>query len=85
MVLDEPTSALDPHHEQVIAETLRRLKGSRTLILVTHRLESVLDCDRVYVLDAGRIVEQTTPGELLKDVSQRPHGAGAGGPSEAAA
>jgi ATP-binding cassette, subfamily B, bacterial len=66
LVLDEPTSALDAHHEQVIVDTLRRLKGSRTLILVTHRLESVADCDRVFVLGGGRIVEETTPLELLK-------------------
>ena len=85
VVLDEPTSALDPHHEQVIADTLRRLKGVRTLILVTHRLESVADCDRVYVLEAGRIVERTTPGELLKGVSEQRGDAGAGGPSGAAA
>ena len=55
LVLDEPTSALDGHHEQVVMDTLRRLKGTRTLILVTHRLESVADCDRVYVLGRGSV------------------------------
>ena len=56
LVLDEPTSALDPASEQVVLETLRGLKGVRTLILVTHRRESVADCDRVYELEGGKIV-----------------------------
>ena len=58
IVLDEPTSALDPHNEQMITETLRELKRQRTIILVSHRLSTVADCDEIFVMDAGRIVEQ---------------------------
>jgi ATP-binding cassette, subfamily B, bacterial len=65
LVLDEPTSALDPHHEQRLVETLHRLKRLRTIVLVTHRLESVVECDQVFVMDAGRIVERGTHGDLL--------------------
>jgi ATP-binding cassette subfamily B protein len=65
LILDEPTSALDPQHEQRLIATLRRLKGRRTIILVTHRLESVTDCDQVFVMDGGRIVERGTHGELV--------------------
>src|SRR3990170_557912 len=43
LILDEPTSALDPEQERRLIGTLHRLKGSRTIILVTHRLESVVD------------------------------------------
>jgi len=69
LVLDEPTSALDGHHEQVVMETLRRrLKGTRTLILVTHRLESVADCDRVYVLERGGVVRVTSGGQVVEGV-----------------
>jgi ATP-binding cassette subfamily B protein len=65
LILDEPTSALDPHHEHLLLETLRSLKGGRTIVLVTHRLESVTACDQVLVMEAGRIVEQGTYHELL--------------------
>ncbi|HLL89742.1 MAG TPA: ABC transporter ATP-binding protein [Tepidisphaeraceae bacterium] len=65
IILDEPTSALDPEHEAKIVETLRRLKGKRTIVLVSHRLSTVADCDCIFVMDAGKIVEQGTHDELL--------------------
>lgn len=65
MVLDEPTSALDPQNEQLITETLRELKRQRTIILVSHRLSTVADCDQIFVMDGGKIVEQGTHQGLL--------------------
>jgi subfamily B ATP-binding cassette protein MsbA len=65
VVLDEPTSALDPHHERLITETLRSLKGQRTMVLVSHRLSTVVDCDQIFVMDAGRVIEHGTHEELL--------------------
>jgi subfamily B ATP-binding cassette protein MsbA len=67
LILDEPTSALDAEHERHLIETLRGLKRHRTIILVTHRLESVEACDRVYVMGNGRIVHtrQPHPGDHL--------------------
>jgi ABC-type multidrug transport system fused ATPase/permease subunit len=65
IVLDEPTSALDPQHEQLITQTLRSLKGSRTIIIVSHRLSTVADCDRIFVMEDGRVVECGTHDELL--------------------
>jgi subfamily B ATP-binding cassette protein MsbA len=65
LVLDEPTSALDPENEQRLIETLHRLKRRRTILLVTHRLNSVIDCDRVFMMDAGRIIERGTHVQLL--------------------
>lgn len=65
VILDEPTSAMDPHHEQVVTEALRSLKGSRTIIVVSHRLSTVVDCDQIFVMDGGRIVEQGTHDELV--------------------
>src|SRR4051812_6933163 len=44
LILDEPTSALDPQHERHLVEMLHKLRGLRTIVLVTHRLESVVDC-----------------------------------------
>jgi ABC-type multidrug transport system fused ATPase/permease subunit len=65
LVLDEPTSALDPQHEQMITETLRSLKKQRTIILVSHRLSTVADCDQIFVMDEGRIVERGTHEGLI--------------------
>jgi ABC-type multidrug transport system fused ATPase/permease subunit len=65
LVLDEPTSALDPQNEQMITETLGALKRHRTMIVVSHRLSTVADCDRIYVMEAGRIIEQGTHEELI--------------------
>ncbi len=66
MVFDEPTSALDPQHEHLITETLRSLKGQRTIILVSHRLSTVIDCDQIFVMHAGKIVERGTHEELVQ-------------------
>ena len=65
LILDEPTSALDPQHERHLIETLRTLKGVRTIVLVTHRLELVVDCDRIFVMSSGTIVERGTHALLL--------------------
>ena len=66
IVMDEPTSALDAEHEQYITETLRSLKGQRTIIIVSHRLSTVADCDRIYVMDAGAVVETGTHQQLVE-------------------
>ncbi|HYG73739.1 MAG TPA: ABC transporter ATP-binding protein [Planctomycetota bacterium] len=65
LILDEPTSALDLKHEQWVIETLQRLKGKRTIILVTHRLETATQCDWIYVMQAGTIAEQGSHQQLL--------------------
>jgi ATP-binding cassette subfamily B protein len=65
VVLDEPTSALDPLHERRVTEALDSLKGKRTIILVSHRLSTVINCDQIFVMDNGRIVEAGTHKQLL--------------------
>ncbi len=64
VVLDEPTSALDAAHERVITDTLRALRGRRTVIVVSHRLATVASCDRIFVMHGGRVVERGTHAEL---------------------
>ena len=65
LVLDEPTSALDPQTEAAVNATLHKQGQGRTVITVTHRLASVADADRIFVLERGRVVEQGTHEELL--------------------
>jgi len=65
LVLDEATSALDPGTEAAINATLEQLGKERTVITVTHRLTSVVNADRIYVLEGGELVEQGTHQELL--------------------
>jgi ABC-type multidrug transport system fused ATPase/permease subunit len=66
LLLDEATSALDPRTERLITETLSRAGRGRTTIAVTHRLNSIADYDRMFVIVAGRLVEQGGHEELLR-------------------
>ncbi|MGQ0574120.1 MAG: ABC transporter ATP-binding protein [Pseudonocardia sp.] len=65
VVLDEPTSALDPRAEHELFSRMRELLAGRTVLLISHRFSSVRHADRIYVLDAGRIVEQGHHDELM--------------------
>ena len=67
LVLDEPTSMLDVSGRREVLEKLRGLRGSKTVLHVTHHLEEILDADRVLVLNAGRIVADVSPGRLISD------------------
>ena len=57
MILDEATSALDPESEAVVNANLQRIARGRTMVIVSHRLSSLLDCDFIAVLDQGRLVD----------------------------
>ncbi|KAI0801943.1 hypothetical protein BC629DRAFT_1591605 [Irpex lacteus] len=67
LILDEATSAIDYETDAVIQESLRKeLKSDVTVITIAHRLQTIMDSDKVIVLDAGRLVEFDSPRELLK-------------------
>lgn len=65
LLLDEATSSLDTENERLVQEALRRLMKGRSTIVIAHRLASITDSDRIYVLDHGRVAESGTHRELL--------------------
>lgn len=69
LVMDEATSALDGITEQAVMEAIRALAGKKTIILIAHRLTTLKDCDAIYVMKSGRIVEKGTFAELMKSSS----------------
>lgn len=64
VVLDEATAFADPENEALIQKAFARLTKGRTVIMIAHRLSTVVGADKIIVLDEGRIVEQGTHGEL---------------------
>ncbi len=65
LVLDEALSAVDAENEAVIQEALDRLMRGRTTLILAHRLSSVIDCDRILVLDRGHVTEQGKHDALM--------------------
>jgi ATP-binding cassette subfamily B protein len=65
LLLDEATSSLDAESETLVQTALEELMRHRTTLVIAHRLATVLSCDRIMVMDQGRIVEQGTHAELV--------------------
>jgi ATP-binding cassette, subfamily B, bacterial PglK len=65
LVLDEATSSLDDETEGEVIDAIARLRGDRTLIIVAHRLTTVADCDRIYLLEDGQIIDQGDLPDLV--------------------
>ena len=68
MVLDEPTAALDPYAEYEVYKNFSEITDSRTLISISHRLSSCRMCDRILVLGGGKVLQEGTHEELVRDL-----------------
>ncbi|MBW2023277.1 MAG: ATP-binding cassette domain-containing protein, partial [Deltaproteobacteria bacterium] len=65
LILDEAASALDAESERLVQESIENLHGTRTILVVAHRLSTILRADRIYVVEDGRIIESGNLEELL--------------------
>lgn len=66
LILDEATAHLDPHHEMLIQEAINRLVGRKTIIVVSHRLDSIRNCDNIVLMEKGKIVACGVHDKLLQ-------------------
>ena len=63
--MDEATSALDLNTENHIMQTILKLRGKKTILIVAHRLKTLENCDRIIVIEQGRLKEQGEPNSIL--------------------
>jgi ATP-binding cassette subfamily C protein len=67
LVFDEATSALDGITEREIMDSIAELQGDKTIIMIAHRLTTVMDCDEIFLLEGGQLVSRGTYEELLEE------------------
>ena len=65
-IFDEPSSALDPIAEFELFQNIMKEATGRTMLFISHRLSSVKNCDIVFMLEKGQLIEEGTHQELLK-------------------
>lgn len=72
IVLDEPTAMLDPVGRKEVLKTVQKLREEKkvTVILITHYMEEVVDADKIYVMDHGKVVMEGTPREIFSEVEK---------------
>ncbi len=73
LILDEATSAIDNESEVLIQEAIQNLKGQMTVIVIAHRINTIMRTDLVFILDRGKLVESGHPNNLLKDENSYLH------------
>ena len=66
ILLDEATASLDPENEVFVQKAIAKLVENKTVIIIAHRLRTVVDADQILVLDNGKLVEYGTHNELMR-------------------
>ena len=67
LILDEATSGLDHETESFVMDSVKNLKGVKTIVIITHRLATIMNCDYLYKLNKGKIEEEGLPIDILKN------------------
>lgn len=72
IILDEPTAMLDPKGREDVIRTIHQLNREKgiTIILITHKMDEVVEADKLFVMDHGKVVMSGTPKEVFSDVEQ---------------
>ena len=70
LILDEATSSLDGTTEEAVLKAIHAAAKARTVIMIAHRLNTLKDCDQIYILEKGKIIGQGTYEELLSQNKQ---------------
>jgi ATP-binding cassette, subfamily B, bacterial PglK len=65
LVMDEATSALDNITEKFVIEAIEQLRGDRTIIMIAHRLTTVQNCDVIYLMKKGKLIQKGSYNELM--------------------
>ncbi len=67
VLLDEATASMDAESETLVQEALSTLLAGKTVLVIAHRMRTVANADKIVVLDGGKVAEQGTPEELLRN------------------
>ena len=67
LILDEATAAVDVKTDKIVQETIRKEFSDRTILTIAHRIDTIMDNDKILVLDRGEVKEFDSPANLLKD------------------
>ena len=71
MILDEATASVDPETELAVYQTIQEHFSKCTVLIIAHKLQAVLSCNRVLVMDEGKVVEFDKPSVLLNNVNSK--------------
>lgn len=66
LILDEATAAVDMETDYMIQQTIREYLKNKTILTIAHRIETILDSDRILIIDDGQVKEEGTPKELIE-------------------